>query len=307
MTSTFATPDPAALREPLLAWYAANGRHHLPWRQTRDPYAVLVSEVMLQQTQVDRVLPHYQAWLQRWPGFAQLAAASPAEVITAWRGLGYNRRARALHTTATIVVDRYRGRLPLDDPAALGRLPGLGPYTVAALRCFVLDVPVPVLDTNISRVIARSRLAVAHAASIRPAAIRAAAEALLPATGARDTNLALMDLGALRCASREPRCDACPLEGLCAWRAAGHPSQPLPAGRPAPPFASTARFARGRIVDRLRAGPAADADLIDILPPAHRERLPSYLAALERDGLIARLPGGRWSLPTAPAAAPGRS
>lgn len=300
MTSISATPDPSAIRGPLLAWHEVHGRHDLPWRHTHDSYAVLVSEVMLQQTQVDRVLPYYRAWLERWPGFTQLAAAAPADVITAWRGLGYNRRALALHTAARIVVDDHCGSLPLHDPAALLRLPGIGPYTAAALRCFILDVAVPVLDTNISRVIARSCLSVATPRAAAPGAIHAAAAALLPAAGARETNLALMDFGALVCTSRDPRCDGCPLAAACAWRAAGSPEPPATGRRPAPPFETTTRFARGRIVDRLRAGPAAEADLIRALPPAHHQGLPSYLASLERDGLIVCLPDGRWSLPTTP-------
>lgn len=296
MTSTSATPDAAALRSTLAAWYRANGRHHLPWRLTRDPYAVLVSEVMLQQTQVERVLPFYRAWLERWPGFEALAAAAPADVITAWRGLGYNRRALALHAAARAVVERHAGTFPW-APAELRALPGVGPYTEAALRCFVRDEAVPVLDTNIARVIARLGLGIPLPRDASRSALERAARALLPAVNARDHNLALMDLGALVCTARAPGCDRCPLAAACAWRRAGCPPSPGLARRPQPPFEHTARFARGRLVDRLRLGPAARAELEAVLPARHRTRLDEYLAGLERDGLAVRLDGDAWSLP----------
>lgn len=301
MTAISATPETGAIREALATWYTANGRHSLPWRATRDPYAVLVSEVMLQQTQVERVIPHYTAWLERWPNFAALAAASPAAVITAWSGLGYNRRARALHAAARAVVERHGGRLPAEI-ARLRALPGIGPYTAAAVCSFAFDQPVPVVDTNIARVLARACLGAPATASVRPRATHAAAAALLPPSSAREHNLALMDLGATVCTARDPRCSACPLARSCAWLQLGCPPPGSAPRRPAPRFETTARYARGRIIERLRAGPAAFAELAAMLPPAHRPRLADYLAALERDGLIETLPGGEaWALPGTPA------
>lgn len=290
-TSISATSDPAAVRRRLLRWYRSNGRHALPWRLTRDPYAVLVSEVMLQQTQVERVLPYYTRWLARWPRFADLAAASPAEVIREWRGLGYNRRALNLHRLAVAVA---QGGLMAHGP--LTALPGIGPYTESALRCFAWDEAVPVADTNIARVIARLLLG-APAHRVLPArAITSAARDLLPKHGARDHNLALMDLGSMVCTARSPRCGECPVAQLCAWRANGYPPAPGP-NAPAPRFEATARFARGRIIDALREAPATAAELSNMLPQRHRERTAAYLAALERDGLVVAF-GEAWALPS---------
>jgi len=296
MTATSATPDAPAAREALAAWYAVNGRHGLPWRQTRDHYAVLVSEVMLQQTQVERVLPYYRAWLERWPTFDALAAAAPADVITAWRGLGYNRRALALRAAARAVVERHGGSFPW-EPQELLALPGVGPYTAAALRAFVRDEPVAVLDTNIARVVTRFVLGAPSHREVPAARLRAAAAALVPPAGARDHNLALMDLGALVCTARNPDCGGCPLAPACAWRAAGCPPPEASARRPAVRFEATARFARGRLVDRLRSGPADEAELAAILPESHRPRLAEYLAALEAEGLVAPIGAGAWALP----------
>ena len=281
----------------LAGWYRDNGRHALPWRQTRDPYAVLVSEIMLQQTQVDRVVPYYTTWLECWPTVSALAAASPAEAIRAWSGLGYNRRALNLHRAALAVVRDHGGDLPT-AAAALRLLPGVGPYTAAAVASFAGAAPVVVVDTNIGRVISRSLLGAENGRATPVCAVNAAAEGVLPANGeqARDHNLALMDLGALVCRSRSPLCDACPLAGTCAWRAAAYPPGPTQTTR-APAFETTARFARGRIVAALSAQPSAsEASLATALPPRHRKSLPAYLAALESEGLIERK-GANWSLP----------
>ena len=294
-TSTSAASEAAAFRARLAAWYGANGRHGLPWRLTRDPYAVLVSEIMLQQTQVERVLPYYEAWLARWPAFAALANVPPAEVIRHWRGLGYNRRALNLHRLAVRVVGDYGGRLP-ESPSALLALPGIGAYTASAVRCFARDEPVVVADTNIARVVARARLGLASQREASGGALSAAAEALLPPASARDHNLALMDLGATVCRSRGPECAACPVRDACAWRAAGFPvGQSL--ARPAPKFETTARFARGRIIDALREAPSTELELAAMLPPRHAPKTPAYLAALAAEGLVVEAPAGHWSLP----------
>lgn len=277
-----------------MRWYRASGRHDLPWRLTRDPYAVLVSEVMLQQTQVERVLPYYDAWLERWPDFAALAAAPVAEVIRAWRGLGYNRRALSLHRLAIAVVGQHEGELPTDARALLA-LPGIGEYTASAVRCFARGEQVRVADTNISRVVARAILGAASQRDVPARALAETLDSLLPARNARDHNLALMDLGALVCTARSPACAACPLEATCAWRAAGHPAATSTA-RPTPRFETTARYARGRIIDALREAPAATHELTAMLPVPHHERVATYLHALQRDGLI-REESGAWQLP----------
>jgi A/G-specific adenine glycosylase len=295
--STSAAFDPAATRRALQRWYRANGRHSLPWRLTRDPYAVLVSEVMLQQTQVNRVLPHYQAWLERWPTFEALAAAPTAEVIRQWRGLGYNRRALNLHRLAIAVTEQHGSVLPLGS--TLRSLPGIGAYTEAAVRCFAFGETVPVADTNIARVLARLLCGAPSDTDLAPREVTNAALALLPARDGRAHNLALMDLGALVCTARSPRCEDCPVRRMCAWRAHGRPdsSNRRP---PAARFESTSRFARGRIVDYLREAPATEVELEAALTVEHRPRLSLYLATLAADGMVARNSDGSWSLPGSP-------
>jgi A/G-specific adenine glycosylase len=280
-------PTAGTFRRRLDAWYRAHGRHGLPWRLTRDPYAVLVSEVMLQQTQVERVTPYYLAWLERWPTVHALAAESPAEVIRAWSGLGYNRRALNLHRAATIAADV--GGLPI-EPGELQALPGVGPYTAAAVASFAGEVRVAVVDTNIARVVARSRLGFASGRGQRPASLNAAAIELLPRDGpsARQHNLAMMDLGALVCTARRPACDACPVRRGCAWQAAGAP-EPLVAAVKSERFEESARFARGRIIEALRGAPEVTVETLAAgLPAMHAARIETYLAALARDGLIRR-------------------
>jgi A/G-specific adenine glycosylase len=281
-----------------MAWYRENGRHGLPWRLARDPYAVLVSEVMLQQTRVERVLPYYAAWLERWPTFADLAAASPAEVIREWRGLGYNRRALNLHRLALAVTHSYGGTLP-PSQSALRELPGVGPYTAAAIQSFARGRRIAVADTNIARVLARAFFGAATRRGVPARALADRAHALLPSRDVRQHNLALMDLGALVCSSRTPRCPECPVARLCAWRADGYP--PDKAVRPpTPKFEHTDRFARGRIVDALRTAPATAAELAAMLPAHHAARIGHYVEALEKDALIALAANGLWSLPLEP-------
>ncbi|MDZ7727066.1 MAG: A/G-specific adenine glycosylase [Dehalococcoidia bacterium] len=283
----------ARLRRAIRRWYAANGRHDLPWRQTRDPYAVLVSEVMLQQTQVDRVVPYWEAWLERWPDAQALAQAETAEVIRAWSGLGYNRRARNLQRAALAACERYGG-IPC-EPAKLRELPGIGPYTASAVASFAGERRTAVVDTNIGRVIARAVLGQERAGS--PRAVEAAAELLLPPRKTRDWNLALMDLGATVCRSRNPACGACPVARLCAWRAAGQPAGEARQKQQSVPFETTARFARGRIVEALRAqSPLPEREIQALLPTEHQPHTAHYLAALERDGLIEADGSAGWAL-----------
>lgn len=293
-TSTSGASDPAAIRRKVMRWYRENGRHDLPWRSTRDPYAVLVSEVMLQQTQVDRVVTHYYKWLERWPSLAALASAPVAEVIRAWRGLGYNRRALNLHRLAVITVEVHDGALPLAE-RTLRSLPGVGEYTTAAVRCFAGEERVVVADTNIARLTGRAILGCANQRDVRPADIHDALAQLLPENGARDHNLALMDLGAMICTARAPKCDVCPLVAVCRWRSEGYRQSPS-ANQPVPKFETTARFARGRIVDSLRESPATTDELREMLPERHRVRVDGYLAGLAKDGLVVEV-DGVWRLP----------
>ncbi len=198
-------------RRRLLAWYRKAARD-LPWRRTRDPYAVLVSEFMLQQTQVSRVLDFWPRFLRRYPTFARLARARPAAVREAWEGLGYYRRAQNLHRLAKVVVRDMGGRLP-DEPAELEKLPGVGPYTAGAVACFAYERPAATVDTNVARVLGRvfgvhgmKRLIALH-------------HALQPRRGstAWTFNQAIMELGALVCTARTPRCGECPVRAGCRW------------------------------------------------------------------------------------------
>ncbi|HZB51788.1 MAG TPA: A/G-specific adenine glycosylase, partial [Mycobacteriales bacterium] len=225
----------------VLDWYDRHGRH-LPWRQPGTPaWAVLVSEVMLQQTPVARVLPAYQAWLARWPAPADLAAAAPGEAVRMWGRLGYPRRALRLHEAATAIVERHGGAVPSDLDRLLA-LPGVGAYTARAVASFAYGQRHPVVDTNVRRVVARALLGQGDAGPPSTARDHAAVAALLPpepALAAR-FGVATMEVGALVCVARAPRCPVCPLAATCAWRLAGCPPYAGPTKRPQP-FAGTDR------------------------------------------------------------------
>jgi A/G-specific adenine glycosylase len=287
-----------ALADAVLDWYAAHARD-LPWRRTTDPWAVLVSEVMLQQTPVARVLPAYEAWLARWPTPAALAADSPGEAVRQWGRLGYPRRALRLHAAARAVVDRHGGAVPHDLDALLA-LPGAGAYTARAVASFAYGQRHPVVDTNVRRVIARAVAGDGEAGPPSTTRDLAAATALLPDDPARAARfgVALMELGALVCTARTPRCDdGCPLATTCAWRLAGRPAYD---GRRAPrqaKFEGTDRQARGALMAVLRAAatPVAQADLDAAWPdPLRRGRA---LAGLLADGLAEQRADGRFTLP----------
>jgi A/G-specific adenine glycosylase len=222
--------DPPRFRRRLRTWFQAYGRQ-LPWRATRDPYAILVSEFMLQQTQVATVLPYYERWLARFPDFATLARAAEADVLHAWQGLGYYARARNLQAAARRVQKNFRGILP-NDVAKIGTLPGVGRYTAGAVASFAFDRAAPIVDANIARVLARLTN---WQAPIDTAAGGAhlwdTAAALLPARRSRIHNSALMELGALVCLPRRPLCDICPVREFCA---ASEPAL-LPRKKPKPP------------------------------------------------------------------------
>lgn len=245
---------------PLLDWFGHRQRD-LPWRRTRDPWAVLVSELMLQQTQVSRVLPKYEAFLDRWPDPAACAASPLSEVVTAWAGLGYNRRAVNLHRCALQVVAQHGGRLP-EDLSALLALPGIGPYTARAVLAFAFESDeVGVLDTNAARVHARWA-----GRPLKPKEAQDRADAAVAPAAGWAWNQAMLDLGATVCVPRSPRCEACPVADGCAWQQAGRPL-PDPAVGSAGVSTGQSRFdgsdrqGRGRLVDALRRGPVAAADL----------------------------------------------
>ena len=201
-------------RKSLLRWFRSDGRD-LPWRKTRDPYAILVSEFMLQQTQVTTVIPYYDKWLRRFPGFASVARASQNDVLHAWQGLGYYNRARNLHAASKIVQDRHRGIFP-GDIAAIRKLPGIGRYTANAVATFAFLQPVPIVETNTARVLARlfDMRAPIDSAIGREKLWKSAAQ-LVPRRNAARFNSALVDLGALVCLPDKPKCNVCPVKKFC--------------------------------------------------------------------------------------------
>jgi A/G-specific adenine glycosylase len=280
----------------LLEWYDTSARD-LPWRRPgTTPWAVLVSEVMLQQTPVSRVMPVYDAWLARWPDASALAADSPGKAVRMWGKLGYPRRALRLHECADGVVARFAGQLPRDVDDLLS-LPGVGAYTARAVAAFAFGQRQPVVDTNVRRVVSR---AVRGAADAPPAPARdhAVVEALLPAdpASAVGMSVALMELGALVCTARAPSCDRCPISAACAWRAAGYPRSD---GRTVAPqrFAGTDRQVRGLLLDVLRSSEAAvTRSQLDLVWAEHVQRNRA-LASLLTDGLVHELPDGTYALP----------
>lgn len=206
--------DPAPFRKSLTAWFKKSGRD-LPWRRTRDPYAILVSEIMLQQTQVATVLDYFQRWMKRFPDFASLACASEADVLSVWQGLGYYSRARNLHRAAQIVMRDHAGKMP-PSPDEIRKLPGIGRYTAGAVATFAFDLPTPIVDANIARVLARLLdLHIPIDSTAGRDALWAQAEALQPARNAGLFNSAIMELGALVCLPRAPKCLACPVKKFC--------------------------------------------------------------------------------------------
>jgi A/G-specific adenine glycosylase len=283
-------------RERVLAWFAQAGRD-LPWRATRDPYRVLVAEVLAQQTQAARAAAAWPRFLERFPDTATLAAAAPAEVLRAWQGLGYNRRALALHRTAQAVEER--GGWP-DTVEGLAALPGVGPYTARAVACFALEQPVAPVDTNVARVLARS-LAGADPAQLTQAARQRLADQATPRDQPWGWSSALMDVGALHCRPR-PRCHGCPLEPSCRWRALG-PAAPPPRPRAQAPFATSDRRWRGAVV-RALAGASDGLDraaLADAVQAADADRPAGWfeglLHRLEAEGMVATGADGRLRLP----------
>lgn len=267
--------DVARVHSALLEWYARQARD-LPWRHTRDPYAILVAEIMLQQTQVDRVIPKWHAWLERFPTLADLASASRAEAIRAWQGLGYNLRAVRLHAIACQVEAEYGGALPRSVEGLLS-LKGIGRYTAGAVACFAYEQPVAMVDTNIRRVLSR-------VFGVEPAAADATAERVLPRAAAYAWNQALMDLGATLCRAQRPLCLVCPLLAEC-----GGPRQRAArSAAKAEPFAGSRRFYRGRILNELRRVEAIPIDELGELELVERMAADG-LVEISSDGTV-RLP-----------------
>ena len=214
-----APADRRRFRRRLLSWYRRHGRD-LPWRRTDDPYHILVSEIMLQQTQVDRVLPKYAEWLEKYPTLVALAVAPEADVAETWRPLGYNIRPQRLQTIAREAVARYGGELPSDE-ATLLSFKGIGAYTAGAIRSFAFRERAAILDTNVARVLFRMFVARADAKShAMKRHLWRVSEAVVPTRHVFDFNQALMDFGAMICVARNPRCLVCPMRNACRWRAA---------------------------------------------------------------------------------------
>ena len=269
----------------LLSWWEQNGRD-LPWRRTRDPWAVLISETMLQQTQVPRVESRFPAFLEAFPTPAACAARPAGDVVRAWAGLGYNSRALRLHQCATAVVERHDGALP-DDLDALLALPGVGPYTARAILVFAFERDVGLVDTNAGRFL--SRAGAGRALDRREA--QALADSLVPPGRGWAWGQAVFDLGALVCVKRSPRCERCPIVHECRWAQAGFPppdpvvgSAGISGGQST--FEGSDRQGRGRLVDALRLGPVALGDLPEVMGwPDDVLRAGRVAETLVRDGL----------------------
>jgi len=269
------------------SWFRANGRD-LPWRRAGfSAWGTLVSEFMLQQTPVARVIPRLELWLSRWPTPAALAAVPSGEAVRAWDRLGYPRRALNLHAAAVAIAERHGGVVP-QDVVELLALPGVGDYTARAIAVFAYGHRHPVVDTNVRRVIARAVTGDAEPAPPSTKRDLAAMESLLPADRgeARVANAAIMELGAVVCTARAPRCEACPIAGLCAWRAAGYPAY-LGSRKPVQKrFEGSDRQVRGLILRELRASdvPVTQAEL-DTVWPDRTQRTRAMLGLLA-DGLV---------------------
>ena len=287
-----------SIAEPVNAWFRANGRD-LPWRRTGfSAWGTLVSEIMLQQTPVVRVIPRLEEWLDRWPTPAALASVPAGEAVRAWGRLGYPRRALHLHAAAVAITERHGGVVP-EDVDALLELPGIGDYTARAVAVFAYGRRHPVVDTNVRRVVAR---AIDGQGETGPPSTRrdlAAMEALLPADlgEARAFNAGAMELGAIVCTARAPRCEACPIAGLCAWRAAGYPEYLGARKAVQKKYEGSDRQVRGLILAELRASdvPVTTVELDAVwADDAQRTRA---LAGLLTDGLLVGSAADGYELP----------
>lgn len=277
-------PLPPEAQDAVLGWFDETGRS-LPFRGSGDPYAILVSEVMAQQTQISRVADAWAVFLAAFPSVRALADAQAADVLRAWRGLGYNRRALNLQRAARAIVDDHGGEVP-SSLADLERLPGVGPYTARAVASLAFGQRVGPVDTNVRRVLQR---VFAADAPLPPARLQGVADAVAPADRPADWNHALMDIGATICRPARPRCGECPLRPWCAFAEAGAPMPTRPRQRSTAPFATTTRWVRGRIIDWLRDAPAREWTLLGGAIGAHdAAAVEQAIGALERDGLLER-------------------
>lgn len=289
-----ALTPPADLHARVLDWFRDH-RRSLPWRDDPEPWRVMVSEFMLQQTPVSRVLPVFDAWMKRWPRPADLAAEPSGEAVRAWGRLGYPRRALRLHAAAVEISEHHGGDVP-DSYEELLALPGVGDYTAAAISSFAFGRRAVVLDTNVRRVFARMVEGVQYPATAVNRAERDLAIALLPDESEATWAAATMELGAIVCTARSPRCEVCPVADLCAWRAAGYPQHDGPARR-GQAWDGTDRQCRGRLMAVVRDAvePVAKAALDQTWPDAsQRERC---LDSLLDDGLLDLTDDGRFTLP----------
>ncbi|MDQ1709174.1 MAG: A/G-specific adenine glycosylase [Frankiaceae bacterium] len=279
----------------MLDWYAVHARP-LPWRMTTDPWAVLVSEVMLQQTPVARVVPVYTEWLARWPAPADLAASPAGDAVRAWGRLGYPRRAVRLHAAAGVITTSYAGAVP-SALSALLTLPGVGDYTARAVASFAFGQRHPVVDTNVRRVVARAVDGVERAGPPRAVADLAAVARFVPESpaAAATFGVALMELGALVCTARSPSCSVCPLAAGCAWLLAGRPAYGGPVVRK-PQWQGSDRQARGALLAQLRgAAGSVGASELAAAWPDRAQRLRA-LESLVTDGLAEAVGGGGYGL-----------
>ncbi len=293
------------LRAALLGWFDRQGRD-LVFRSASDPWSVLVSEVMLQQTQAARVGPAWSAFMARFPTPAALADSTGGEALRAWAGLGYHRRAVNLQRAATIIVQRHGGAVPSQLEDLIG-LPGIGPYSARAVAAIAFGQPVAAVDTNVRRVVGRVVGGTGHRldgpGAMPPPVLQEAADRLVDRGRAADWTHAVMDVGAMLCTPRRPRCTACPLRPHCLFAANSArrvpPVVPQPRADPRPPFSATGRWLRGRIVGRLREARRRAWVALDAPIGEHpTERVAAALVALEREGLVERHPDGRVRLPS---------
>jgi A/G-specific adenine glycosylase len=280
-----------SLHQPVLNWYKENKRD-LPWRGS-DPWGVLVSEIMLQQTPVARVLPIYIQWMTRWPTAASLAQATPAEVITAWGRLGYPRRALRLHECAKVIATEHNGVVPSSE-IELRKLPGVGEYTSAALIAFAFGGRSLVLDINIRRLFSRVIDGVETPKAAPTKSERVEREKLIPEKSAEIWAAATMELGAVICTAKKPKCGVCPLADQCKWRNLDFPLSDQP--KRTQTWHGTDRQCRGVIVQALRENSALSKKEITLLWDVPSQVEKALLTLLE-DGLVVSIPGQRFSLP----------
>ncbi|MGV8896613.1 MAG: A/G-specific adenine glycosylase [Rhodoglobus sp.] len=279
-------------------WFLDNQRD-LPWRREGfGAWGILVSEIMLQQTPVARVIPRLEQWLERWPTPTALASSPPGDAVRAWERLGYPRRALRLHAAAVVITEEHGGEVPSEVEKLL-RLPGVGDYTARAVAAFAFGLRHPVVDTNVRRVIARAVLGQGEAGPASTRRDLAAMETLLPRDerAARLFNAGVMELGALVCTARAPKCADCPIADSCAWRAAGYPAYSGPRAAVQAAFGGSDRQVRGLILAELRGSdiPVTDAELEGLWPDA--TQLARALASLQADGLVVADGFGAYELP----------